>query len=454
MDKKNLQLVSEYVADMVEEMRAVYTLNPAEFCSYNIKRGLRNADGTGVLAGVTKIGSVQGYNVIDGMPEPAEGKLYYRGIDMNDIIDSHMSEKTFGFEEICYLLLMGKLPSKDQYELFVSMMNAARTLPRDFNEGVIMRAPSTDVMNMLSRGIMGLYAYDQNADDTSLQNLLRQSVELLGRVPIIVANSYAMKRYYVDGDSLYMHVPKPDLSLAENFLHMMRKDNSFTQEEALLLDLMMIIHAEHGAGNNSTFTCRVLSSAGTDTYSAVAGAVNSLKGPLHGGANRQVMAMFDNIKENVANTDSDQAIYDYLVKIFEKKAHDGSGKIYGLGHAVYTLSDPRAVQLKKYARSLAEKNGYMEDFSLMERIEEQGHKILGERCPEKTICANVDMYSGLVYQMLGIPLELCTPLFAMARTAGWCAHRIEEVMTGGRIIRPAYRSGLHGHPKYVPMNER
>ena len=454
MEKKNMKMIMDYVASLSQEVTERYKIDPSDFSNYNIKRGLRNTDGTGVLAGVTKIGSVQGYHLEDGVPEPAEGKLYYRGIDMDEIIEYHMSEKTFGFEEVCYLLLLGKLPTKKQYDFFVSAMNAARMLPRDFNEGVIMRVPSNDVMNMLSRGILGLYAFDKNPDDISVANLLRQSVELLGRVPIIVANSYAMKRYYLDGESLYVHVPQPDLSLAENFLHMLRKDNAYTKEEALLLDLMLIIHAEHGGGNNSAFSCRVLSSSGTDTYSAISAAVNSLKGPLHGGANARVMAMFENIKENVVDTTSDKQVYDYLGKIYDKKANDGSGKIYGLGHAVYTLSDPRAVLLKKYACSMAEKKGFMDDFALMERIEIQGKKLLAERKPEKTICANVDMYSGLVYQMLDIPADLCTPLFAMARMAGWCAHRIEEVLTGGRIIRPAYRSANHKLQHYIPMEER
>lgn len=452
--EQNVNQVNPYVPELFEEMKASYAIDPRQFNNYNIKRGLRNADGTGVLAGVTGIGSVQGYRMVDGEPEPMEGKLYYRGYDVADIVNAHMSAGTFGFEEVIYLLLVGHLPNREQLVHFDQAMSAARKLPAGFTEDVILKAPSPNVMNKLSRGVLTLYSYDDRADDISIENLLRQSVELIGRFPVIVANAYAAKRHYFNNESLYIHVPDEDLSIAENFLYMLRPNKKFTQLEAHILDMMLIIHAEHGGGNNSAFTCRVLSSTGTDTYGAIAGAVNSLKGPLHGGANAKVMEMYRNIRDNVRDECDEDEIYDYMQKIFDKKANDRTGKIYGLGHAVYTLSDPRTVILKKYARELFERKGRQAEFALMESIERQGLRVLNERLGDrKSVCANVDMYSGLIYQMLGIPEELYTPLFATARIAGWCAHRIEEVCTGGRIIRPAYRSVVH-HQDYVPMEER
>ena len=311
-----------------------------------------------------------------------------------------------------------------------------------------------NIMNKLSRSVLALYSFDDQADDTSMENLLRQSVELIARFPIIVANAYAAKKHYFDGDSLVIHVPDESLSVAENFLSMLRPNRKYTKLEAHILDMMLVLHAEHGGGNNSAFTCRVLSSTGTDTYGAIAGSVNSLKGPLHGGANAKVMEMYRNVRENVHDECNENEIYSYMKKILDKQANDGSGKIYGLGHAVYTISDPRTEILKEYARELFERKGRLADFKLMESIERQGLRALGERLGDrKQVCANVDMYSGLIYQMLGIPEELYTPLFAIARIAGWCAHRIEEVYTGGRIIRPAYRSMVQKQP-YVTMENR
>ena len=446
--------VSLYVPELYEEMRSHYAIDPRQFDHYNIKRGLRNADGTGVLAGVTGIGSVQGYQMVDGEPEPMPGKLYYRGYNVADIVDHHMKTGTFGFEEVIYLLLLGHMPSKEELAYFDTALSAARKLPAGFTEDMILKSTSINVMNKLSRCVLALYSFDENPDDTSIENLLRQSVELIGRFPVIVANAYAAKRHYYDGDSLFIHVPDERLSIAENFLSILRQNRKYTQLEARILDMMLIIHAEHGGGNNSAFTCRVLSSTGTDTYGAIAGSVNSLKGPLHGGANAKVMEMYRNIQENVSDPCNENEIYAYMQKILDKKANDGSGKIYGLGHAVYTISDPRTEILKKYARELFERKGRLAEFALMERIEEQGLRALRDRLGDrKKVCANVDMYSGLIYQLLGIPEELYTPLFAIARIAGWCAHRIEEVMTGGRIIRPAYRSIVQKQ-QYVPIEER
>ncbi len=447
-------VLSGYVKSLCADIRDNYTIDPRYFDNQNVKRGLRNSDGSGVIAGITQIGSVRGYVMEDGAPIPIDGKLIYRGIDVEDIIEAHASNRTFGYEEVAYLLLLGKLPNNQQLNWFDEVLSAARTLPANFTEDMIIKAPSSNIMNKLARGVLALYSYDPHPDDTSLENVLRQSIELIGRFPVIVADSFAVKRRYFDGESLYMHIPQEHLSVAENFLHMLRRDNSYTEDEARLLDLMLIMHAEHGGGNNSTFACRVLSSSGTDTYSAIAGAIGSLKGPKHGGANAKVMEMYYNISANVRNHDDDDEIAAYLKKIISGEANDRTGLVYGMGHAVYTITDPRAVLLKKYACKLAEEKGCLDEFLLMEAVERLTPQIFAEvKGNNKKICANVDMYSGLVYKMLGIPEDLYTPLFAIARIAGWCAHRIEEIVSGGRIIRPAYRN-LPANVPYIPPLER
>ena len=419
----------------------------------SIKRGLRNADGTGVIVGVSNIGSVQGYYVEDGVRVPIPVKLYYRGISMEDIVNAHHKSGTFGYEEVAYLLLFGKLPTREQQARFNRLLERSRRLPDRFNEDMILKAPSRNVMNQLERCVLDLYAYDEAADDVSLQNITRQSIELIGRFPLIAANAYRAKRHYYDNKSLHLHNPVPELSVAENYLRMLRADKSYTQEEAHLLDLMLILHAEHSS-NNSTFVCRAISSSGTDTYSAIAGAVGSLKGPLHGGANAKVMQMFRTLKEELGDAPTDAALGAYLDRLLDGEAGDRSGKIYGLGHAVYTISDPRAVIIKNYAAHLAGDKGRAADLELMERIEALGiEKIMARRKSKIAMCANVDMYSGLIYDMLGIPEDMYTPLFASARIAGWCAHRLEEVATGGRIMRPAYRAAVIRAP-YTPLNER
>ncbi len=445
-------VIQEYTGSLSRQIREEYHISE-EYYHGEIKRGLRNSDGTGVMVGVTKVGSVQGYLLQDGQRIPIPGRLYYRGIELNDIVEAHRAEGTFGFEEVAYLLLMGYLPSQGELRHFNEIMNRARKLPEGFTEGMIMRRTSGNIMNELGRSILSLYSYDPDPDDLSVDNLLRQSVELIGYFPSIVANAYAVKRHHFDGESLHIHYPEEGLSTAENFLRMIRPDKSYTEEEAHLLDMMLMLHAEHGGGNNSTFVCRALSSSGTDTYSAIAGAVGSLKGPLHGGANAKVMEMFHYIQENVDPHD-DGSIRDYLVRLLDGEAGDRSGKLYGLGHAVYTLSDPRAVLLKKYARHMAQIKGYEEEFDLLQKVEELGIPLVQERRHSDTpMCANVDMYSGLVYTMLDIPEDVFTPLFASARIAGWCANRMEEVITGHRIMRPAYRAvTIRGH--YVPMEER
>ncbi len=444
----------------VQDIHALYAELAAQYvipdnCKNdpNIKHGLRNADGTGVLVGVSNIGSVQGYYMEDGVRVAMPGKLYYRGISVEDIIEAHQKAGTFGYEEVAYLLLIGHLPTEEQLLKFDLLLDEARFLPERFNEDNILRNPSENVMNQLARCVMDLYSYDSNPDDTSMENLTRQSIELIARFPLIAANAYRAKRHYYDHKSLYMHNPKPGISIAENYLRMLRKDKTYTKEEAQLLDLMMILHAEHSS-NNSTFVCRAISSSGTDSYSAIAGAIGSLKGPLHGGANAKVMEMFRLLREEIGDTPSDAALSDYLDRTLDGSAGDGSGKIYGLGHAVYTMSDPRAVLIKSYASSMAETKGRANELILMDRIERMGiEKIQARRRNPIAMCANVDMYSGLIYDMLGIPADMFTPLFASARIAGWCAHRMEEIATGVRIMRPAYRAGKIRKP-YIPMEER
>ena len=432
MTEKDTTILKQYTNPLSRSIQEQYAISPDHYRG-DIKLGLRNNDGTGVLVGVSKVVSVQGYLMQDGQRVPAPGKLYYRGIELTDIVEAHRKAGTFGFEEVAYLLLMGYLPSKSELAYFDKIMNQARKLPEGFTEGMIMRHPSHNIMNELARSVLSLYSYDPDPDNTSIDNMLLQSVKLVGYFPSIVANAYAVQRHYFHGDSLHIHFPVPELSTAENFLRMMRPDKSYTDEEAHLLDMMLMVHAEHGGGNNSTFVCRAMSSSGTDTYSAIAGAVGSLKGPLHGGANAKVMEMFHYIKENVDPHD-DGSIRDYLVKLLDKEAGDHSGKLYG--------------------QHLAEIKGYAEDFALLQKVEELGIPLVQEHRHDDTpLCANVDMYSGLVYTMLGIPPDVFTPLFASARIAGWCANRMEELITCRRIMRPAYRAvTIHGH--YIPMEER
>ena len=443
-----------FIHNLCEELQNSTTFDISTRDNVDIKRGLRNADGTGVMAGCTKIGSVQGYAIIDGEKAPMEGRLIYRGYDIMQLISGFTREKRFGFEEVAYLLLFGRLPSQSDYTAFRQLLSDNMALPQGFTEDMILKAPSNNIMNKLARSVLALYSYDDNPDSTELSNMLRQSILLLAQFPMIVAHAYAAKVHYYDAGSLVLHWPLPGYSIAENFLHSIRRDSKFSEEEARLLDLCLVLHAEHGGGNNSAFTCRVLSSSGTDTYSAIAAAVGSLKGPKHGGANQRVSAMFEQIKQTVSDWEDDDEITACLEKILRGEAGDGSGLIYGMGHAIYTKSDPRALVLKHSARSLAEKTGLLKELELLESIErltpEVFHRVTGS---DKVMCANVDFYSGLVYRMLNIPEELFTPLFAIARITGWCAHRIEEVMTGGRIIRPAYKS-LNQSRTYVPMAKR
>ncbi len=383
-----------------------------------------------------------------------EGRLIYRGYDINQLISGFTRENRFGFEEVAYLLLFGALPNVEQYQAFRQLLADNMSLPSGFTEDMILKAPSNNIMNKLARSALALYSYDENPDAIDLTNMMRQSIQLIAQFPMIVAHAYAAKVHYYDGGSLILHWPVSSFSIAENILHSIRPDSKFTEDEARLLDLCLVLHAEHGGGNNSAFTCRVLSSSGTDTYSAIAAAVGSLKGPKHGGANQRVSAMFEEIKKNVHDWEDDDEITAYLEKILRKEAGDGTGLIYGMGHAIYTKSDPRALILKHSAKNLAEKTGYLKELELLESIERLTPAIFARVTgSDKAMCANVDFYSGLVYTMLNIPQELFTPLFAIARVTGWCAHRIEEVMTSNRIIRPAYKSLTHSRA-YVPMAKR
>jgi citrate synthase len=451
---KMSQRAQAFIDNLCEEYPKYNHIDPKSYANENVKRGLRNADGTGVLAGLTRVGSAQGYYVQDGAKTPMDGRLVYRGIDIRDLVAGISEDERFGFEEVAYLLLCGTLPNKDQLADFHNVMSELRHLPRGFTEDAIMKNPSPDIMNKLASCILSLYSYDPNPDSCKLADMLRHGMELTARAPVIVAHAFAVKRHYYDRESLVLHILRDDVSLAENFLHLLRPDKQYTPEEAHLLDLCLVLHAEHGGGNNSTFTCRTLTSSMTDTYSAIAGAIGSLKGPLHGGANNQVMEMFEHIKEGVKNWDDDDEVAAYLEKILKKEVGNRDGKIYGMGHAVYTLSDPRAILLKKYARELAPRHGCLEEFNLLEAVERLSPKVFASlKGDSKQISANVDMYSGLVYQMLGIPAEMYTPIFAVARIVGWCAHRIEEAIYGGRIMRPAYRS-LEPIKGYTPLDER
>lgn len=435
------------------KMRKNEPFEESLYTKYGVKRGLRNQDGTGVVAGITRISNVHGYVINEYERVPCEGELRYRGINVEDIVGGCVKDDRFGFEETVWLLLFGYLPTKREVESFNSLMEEYRILPDAFVEDMILKAASANIMNKMARSVLALYSYDDNPDDISMENVLRQSLSVTAKLPSIMVAGYQAKRHVYDKEGYFIHAPLQGLSTAENILSMLRLDRTYTREEALLLDKCLILHAEHGGGNNSTFSVRLLSSSRTDTYSALAAGIGSLKGPLHGGANISVNQMLDTIRENVRDPHDDEEIFAFLQKIFRKEAGDGSGKIYGMGHAVYTMSDPRAKILKAEAGKMASEKGYGDDFLLLDAVERLSPAILSEKRNADTICANVDLYSGLVYRMLDIPPELFTPLFAVARTAGWCAHRMEELATCSRIIRPAYRANLDQLP-YLSLAER
>ena len=444
-----------YIQGICRQYAQYHKIDPSVYERYGVKRGLRNADGTGVMAGITQIGNVRGYYIEDGEKVPMDGQLIYRGINVQDLIGGFMTEGRFGYEETAYLLLFGTLPTQAQLSGFRDLLAHFRSLPANFTEDMILKAPSRDVMNKLARSTLALYSYDPDPENKALEAEMLKAVQLIARYPVIVAHAFACKRHYYDNESLYLHRPQEGLSVAENFLYSVRHDNQFTQDEARLLDLCLVLHMEHGGGNNSAFACRVLSSSGTDIYSAIAAAVGSLKGPKHGGANMKVMEMFGHIERDVSDWKDEDAVSSYLEQLLRRQAGDRSGLIYGMGHAIYTLSDPRAVLLKRFARRVAEKKDMLDEFELFETVErlapEVFHRVTGQ---DKVLCANVDLYSGLVYKMMGIPPELYTPLFAIARIVGWCAHRVEEVYNPyGKIIRPAYKA-ISPKQAFIPLTQR
>lgn len=417
-------------------------IDPNLYDKFDVKRGLRDkSTGKGVLTGLTEIGDVHSYETVDGATVPCEGQLFYRGINIEDIVNGFLKEKRFGFEEVTYLLLFGELPSKKRLDNFNNVLAQYRTLPPSFVRDIVMKATSRDMMNLLARSVLSLYSWDDNPDDTSIPNVLRQSLSLIARVPLISVYGYQSHKHYHHGDNLHIINPDPTLSTAENILRLLRPDSSYTELEARILDLALVLHAEHGGGNNSTFTNHVVSSSGTDTYSAIAASLCSLKGPKHGGANIKVKHMFDHMKETVNDWNDDDEIKNYLNALLEKRIFDKSGLIYGIGHAVYAISDPRAKLLKGFTIELAKEKGRMDEFKLYEKVEKLAPEVISHAHKrKKSVSANVDFYSGFVYSMLGLPDGLYTPMFATARMAGWSAHRIEELINAGKIIRPAYKN--------------
>lgn len=430
-----------------------HRIDPNLYIEYDVKRGLRDSAGKGVLTGLTEISDVNAYDLVNGRKIPAEGSLYYQGYNIYDLVNGLEGHK-FGFEETIYLLLFGQLPSEKELEMFKEVMAQFETLSGRFVRDVVMKASNADIMNSMQRCILTLYTYDSRPEDISAENVLRQSIELIAKLPLIAVYSYHSYRHFRRDETLFIRNPQKGLSLAENILLMLRPDSSYTELEAKVLDIALMLHAEHGGGNNSTFTTHVVTSSGTDTYSSVAASIGSLKGPRHGGANLKVQDMFADIKAHVKNWTDEAEVEAYLCRILNKEAFDHSGLIYGMGHAVYTLSDPREVILKKFARKLAEEKGMMEEFALYELVERLGSRLVMEqRKMFKNVCANVDFYSGFVYTMLGIPKELFTPIFAIARIPGWSAHRLEEILNAGKIIRPAYKYVGH-HQEFVAMPDR
>ena len=428
-------------------------IDPNLFDEFGVKRGLRDKDGNGVLAGITNISRIDAFEMRDGVKTPCDGKLWYRGYNVYDLIRG-LRGKRYGFEEVAYLLLLGDLPNEQQLHEFTDCLTKCRALPSNFVRDVIMKAPSKDLMNSLTRSVLTLASYDDSVGDNSLQTQMEQCIKLISVFPMLAVYGYHAYNYYLNDGSMYIHRPRPELSAAENLLQMLRPDQQYTPLEAHVLDIALLLHMEHGGGNNSTFTTRVVTSSGADTYSVIAAALSSLKGPKHGGANIKVAEMVEYIKQGVEDiTDADQ-VADFLKKILKKEAGDGSGKIYGMGHAVYTLSDPRAVIGKRFAEQLAAGTEYEAELNLLKSIERLTPEVFArEKGSTKELCANVDMYSGFIYSMMGIPEDLFTPLFTVARVAGWSAHRMEELMTGGRIIRPAYKS-VCAQRNYVKLDER
>ncbi len=427
-------------------------IDPELYDKYEVRRGLRYKSGRGVLTGLTEIGEVKSYTIDDGEMIPCEGKLYYHGVDFEELVEGFTGEHRLGFEEVIYLLIFGEQPDSKSLEAFKELLSEYRQLPTSFVRDIIMKAPSRDMMNTLARSVLTLYSYDDYADNTSVENVLRQSLQLIALFPLLSVYGYQAYNHYQKGHSLFIHTPPANLSTAETILYTLRPDSQYTELEAKLLDICLVCQAEHGGGNNSTFTTHVVSSSGTDTYSSVAASLGSLKGPKHGGANKKVVEMFDDIKKNVSDWENEDEIRKYLTKILNKEAFDKTGLIYGIGHAVYSLSDPRTTVLKKYVEPLAKEKGKEKELALYEKVERIAPSLLSAK-RNRPVSANVDFYSGFVYDMLGLPLELYTPIFAIARISGWSAHRIEELMNSGKIVRPAYKN-VEKHKPYIPLSDR
>lgn len=460
--ERTMRMASHYsfskVTPQIEALAQLCTdngcIDPELYGKYEVKRGLRDINGKGVLAGLTEISEIVSYIIEDNEMIPCDGKLFYRGYNINDIVGGFKKEQLCGFEEATYLLLFGKLPNKTELDEFCSLLADYRKLPTTFVRDIMMKSPSSDIMNSIARGVLTLFSYDDYPNDTSIPNVLRQSLELIALMPLIAVYGYQAKNYYLDGDSFIIHQPVPEYSTAQNILHLLRPDSKFTDLEAKVLDIALVLHAEHGGGNNSTFTTHVVTSSGTDTYAAIAAALSSLKGPKHGGANVKVTEMFEHLKENIRDWNDEDEISAYLTKLLRKEAFDKSGLIYGMGHAVYSISDPRANIFRSFVDKLAAEKGMEKELGLYHAVEKLAPKVIAnERHIYKGVSANVDFYSGFVYSMLGLPMELYTPLFAIARISGWSAHRIEELTNAGKIIRPAYKS-VSGHHNYLPIDER
>ena len=442
------------IEELSDLCRANYQIDPSLYTQYDVKRGLRDINGKGVCAGLTNISQIIPGTEVNGETQLGAGQLLFRGYHIEDLVNGFISEHRFGYEETVYLLLFGQLPNQKELDDFSTLLRSCRSLPTSFTRDVIMKSPSEDMMNTLAKSVLALYSFDHNPNDTSLPNVLRQCIQLIAQFPSIAVYGYQAYRYYKNDQSLFLHQPNPKLSAAENLLSLLRADQKYTRLEAQILDLALVLHAEHGGGNNSSFTVHVVSSSGTDTYSTMAAALGSLKGPKHGGANIKVVQMFDDMKERVHDWKDEEEVCSYLRRLLHREAFDGAGLIYGMGHAVYSHSDPRATILRSFVERLAEEKGCLEEYALYSLVERLAPEVIAEeRKIYKGVCANVDFYSGLVYRMLGLPSELFTPIFAVSRIAGWSAHRIEELLGASKIIRPAYRA-VREWQNYIPITER
>ena len=454
MDTKNYSEITPDIIRLANLSKDAGVIDSELFTKYDVKRGLRDLNGKGVLAGLTNISDVRATEMVNGVSVPAHGQLFYRGYNVRDLVTGFTKDNRFGFEEVAHLLLFGKLPTEKELSDFKILLASYRTLPTSFVRDIIMKAPSKDMMNTLARSVLTLYSYDEKADDTSLPNVLRQCLQLISLFPLLSIYGYQAYSHYHDGNSLYIHSPLPELSTAENILHILRPDSSYTPLEAKILDIALVLHMEHGGGNNSTFTTHVITSSLTDTYSTMAAALASLKGPRHGGANIKVVQMFDEMMNAVQNWEDEEEVSQYLNQLLNKEAFDHSGLIYGVGHAIYSKSDPRAVIFKSFVGKLSEEKGLTKEFNLYSLVEKLAPQVIaGQRPIYKGVSVNVDFYSGFVYKMLGLPMELYTPIFAIARIVGWSAHRMEELTNNGKIIRPAYKP-IAAEQEYTDILDR